>query len=162
MGAKKQTKGRAAGDKKGKPPGGTCYPCPGGEDHLKRRSSSPPVPPSPWLPALPPRKQTETCGRAGAELGSARGCKGRSPLHKNNLKSPPFPGGEGGGGIGAKKNTKGRVERQPQPPPPAGYSDGTVSRRPAGQAPAWRPNGRPSRQRRGTSPHHSNNFLRKM
>ena len=26
-------------------PGGTCYPCPGGEDHLKRRSSSPPVPP---------------------------------------------------------------------------------------------------------------------
>ena len=26
-------------------PGGTCFPCPGGEDHLKRRSSSPPVPP---------------------------------------------------------------------------------------------------------------------
>ena len=26
-------------------PGGTGYPCPGGEDHLKRRSSSPPVPP---------------------------------------------------------------------------------------------------------------------
>ena len=26
-------------------PCGTCYPCPGGEDHLKRRSSSPPVPP---------------------------------------------------------------------------------------------------------------------
>ena len=34
-------------------PGGTCYPYPGGEDHLKRRSSSPPVPLSPWLPALP-------------------------------------------------------------------------------------------------------------
>ena len=33
-------------------PNGTCSPCPGGEDHLKRRSSSPPVPPSPWLPAL--------------------------------------------------------------------------------------------------------------
>ena len=29
----------------GLPPRGTCYPCPGGEDHLKRRSSSPPVPP---------------------------------------------------------------------------------------------------------------------
>ena len=26
-------------------PGGTYYSCPGGEDHLKRRSSSPPVPP---------------------------------------------------------------------------------------------------------------------
>ena len=26
-------------------PGGTGYPCPGGEDHLRRRSSSPPVPP---------------------------------------------------------------------------------------------------------------------
>ena len=26
-------------------PRGTCYPCPGGEDHLKRRRSSPPVPP---------------------------------------------------------------------------------------------------------------------
>ena len=26
-------------------PCGTCSPCPGGEDHLKRRSSSPPVPP---------------------------------------------------------------------------------------------------------------------
>ena len=26
-------------------PSGTCSPCPGGEDHLKRRSSSPPVPP---------------------------------------------------------------------------------------------------------------------
>ena len=40
-------------------PSGTCSPCPGGEDHLKRRRRlrrivpSPPVPPSPWLPALP-------------------------------------------------------------------------------------------------------------
>ena len=29
----------------GLPPRGTCSSCPGGEDHLKRRSSSPPVPP---------------------------------------------------------------------------------------------------------------------
>ena len=40
-------------------PSGTCSPCPGGEDHLKRRRRlrrivpSPPVPLSPWLPALP-------------------------------------------------------------------------------------------------------------
>ena len=31
--------------RRGLNPGGTCYPSPGGEDHLKRRSSSPPVPP---------------------------------------------------------------------------------------------------------------------
>ena len=31
--------------KGGYSPCGTCSPCPGGEDHLKRRSSSPPVPP---------------------------------------------------------------------------------------------------------------------
>ena len=30
---------------RGQNPRGTCYLCPGGEDHLKRRSSSPPVPP---------------------------------------------------------------------------------------------------------------------
>ena len=39
-------------------PSGTCSPCPGGEDHLKRRRRlrrivpSLPVPLSPWLPAL--------------------------------------------------------------------------------------------------------------
>ncbi len=38
--------------------------------------------------------------------------------------------------MGAKKNTKGRVERQPQPPPPAGYSDGKVSRQRRGKPPA--------------------------
>ena len=32
-----------------------------------------------------------------------RGCKGRSPLHKNNLSLPPSPPGKGGGGIGGKK-----------------------------------------------------------
>ena len=31
--------------RRGLNPDGTCSPCPGGEDHLKRRSSSPPVPP---------------------------------------------------------------------------------------------------------------------
>ncbi len=31
------------------------------------------------------------------------GCKGRSPLHKNNLKSPPSPPGKGGWGIGGSK-----------------------------------------------------------
>ena len=122
MGAKKQTKGRAAGDKKGKPPGGTCYPCPGGEDHLKRRSSSPPVPPSPWLPALPPRKQTETFGRAGAARVQPRGCKGRSPLHEITLGSP-FPPGRalcerGSGGWGQKSKLKSGAAGNPKGKPP--------------------------------------------
>ena len=44
-GQERKLKAGRAGDKESKPPGGTCSPCPGGEDHLKRRSSSPPVPP---------------------------------------------------------------------------------------------------------------------
>ena len=67
-------------------PGGTGYPCPGGEDHLKRRRrvsdgcSISPGPPSPWLPALPPRKQTETFGRASAASLPAPGMQGAKPL----------------------------------------------------------------------------------
>ena len=38
------SRGRS-GARGGLNPSGTCSPCPGGEDHLKRRSSSPPVPP---------------------------------------------------------------------------------------------------------------------
>ena len=41
-----------------------------------------------------------------------RGCKGRSPLHKNNLKSPPSPPGKGAGGIGGRKEGKGRADRR--------------------------------------------------
>ena len=100
-------------------PGGTCYPCPGGEDHLKRRSSSPPVPPLlgcrhclpvPHLnchaPAgyrnatpAPPRKGqspspgTRLAGSVSAARAQSRGCKGRSPLQKITLVSP-FPTGE--------------------------------------------------------------------
>ena len=50
--------------------------------------------------------------------GSAQGCRGRSPLHKNNLKSPPSPSGKGAGGIGGKIKAKGRAGRHPQPPRP--------------------------------------------
>ena len=39
--------------------------------------------------------------------------------------------------MGAKKNTKGRVWRQPQPPrPPVGDRDGKVSRQRRGKLPA--------------------------
>ena len=40
----------------------------------------------------------------------ARGCKGRSPLHKKT-KILPLPAGKGVGGMGAKKETKGRGGR---------------------------------------------------
>ena len=56
-----------------------------------------PGPPSPWLPALPPRGQTEAFSRVSAARVQSRGCKGRSPLHEITLDSP-FPGGEGGWG----------------------------------------------------------------
>ena len=98
---------------------GTCSPYPGGEDHLKRRSSSPPVPPllgcrhcSPvprpnrHAPSghrnaaqTPPRKgQSPTpgiclAGSVSAARVQPRGCKGRSPLHKKPL-SLPLPAGK--------------------------------------------------------------------
>ena len=71
-----------------------------------------PGPPSPWLPALLIGKGfCHFCGEPRAPLcarhlldglykrrtGSARGCKGRSPLHEITLVSP-FPVGEGGRG----------------------------------------------------------------
>ena len=102
-------------------PCGTCSPRPGGEDHLKRRSSSPPVPPllgcrhcpedrisvgfaSNWRRRrLTPRSNTGLAGRASAARVQPRGCKGRSPLHKKTLISPPSPPGKGAGGIGGKK-----------------------------------------------------------
>ena len=57
-----------------------------------------PGPPSPWLPALPPRKQTETFGRAGAARVQPRGCKGLRPLHEITLNLPLPRRGRGQGG----------------------------------------------------------------
>ena len=56
------------------------------------------------------------CGKPRVQ---PRGCKGRSPLHKKTI-SLPLPGGKGVGGMGAEKQTKGRVRRaakQASPPP---------------------------------------------
>ena len=50
-------------------------------------------------------------GRASAAGVQPRGCKGRSPLHKITL-SPPLPAGKGVGGMGAEKQSKGRVGRR--------------------------------------------------
>ena len=101
MGAKKQTKVRVGRRQERQAPGGTCSPCPGGEDHLKRRSSISPGPPSPWLPALfignrflPFSRRT-----VGLVPGDARG---GAPCMKKPW-APPSPEGKGAGGIGGKK-----------------------------------------------------------
>ena len=86
-------------------PCGTCYSCPGGEDHLKRRSSSPPVPLSPWLPALSPVEKQKPLVAQVPPPAQARGCKGRSPLHKITF-NPPLPAGKGAGGMGAETKLK--------------------------------------------------------
>ena len=97
---------------------------------LATDSSISPGPPSPWLPALfasaasqPPRHPwapltpaeqatqrespppgTTAAGRARAARVQARGCKGRSPLHKKT-KISPFPAGEGGRGDRGQKQS---------------------------------------------------------
>ena len=86
-------------------PSGTCSPCPGGEDHLKRRRRLRRIVPSPPVPlslaaGTANRKAVlsvlrRTCdvgnkpppgitaaGRTSAAQVQPRGCKGRSPLHK--------------------------------------------------------------------------------
>ena len=66
----------------------------------------------PLTPAEPARlgqaPPLGTClaGVISAAWVQARGCKGRSPLHKNNLKSPPSPEGKGGGGIGGRNQSE--------------------------------------------------------
>ena len=83
MGAKKKTKGKVGRRQSRQAPLG----------HRHSRASRQPRGQAP--PRAPLFK-----GKASAAWVQPRGCKGRSPLHKNNLKSPPSPPGKGGGGIG--------------------------------------------------------------
>ena len=79
-------------------------------------------------PGFCPRRGTYTAGSARAPSGSARGCKGRSPLHEITIVSP-FPPGRGTGGWGKESTLKagsaGDKKRQAplahrqHPPPPA-------------------------------------------
>ena len=106
---------------RGLAPRGTGSPCPGGEDHLKRRRRLRrivPLPRSPFslatgtahrepLPVgfaanrefLPPG--TYMAGSVSAASGLTPGCRGRSP-RRNKLKIPPSRW-EGGRGDGGKK-----------------------------------------------------------
>ena len=115
-----------------------------------------PGPPSPWLPALPIERRfyrfcTElatpktsppagTClaGSVSAASGSVQGCRGLRP-RRNKLLVSPFPPGRGAGGMGAGKQTKGRVgRRQRRQATPA--DSGTA--RSAGNQPGKPPAGR--------------------
>ena len=147
-------------------PGGTCSPCPGGEDHLKRRSSSPPVPPLLGCRHCPeksvsyrfcgeirvqPPAGTVAAGSVSAarvqppgacSAGSVSAAGGLMPgcrgrsPRRNKLKVPPSPWGKGVGGMGARNQAKGR-------------SDGRQRR----QAPPCRHHsGRDSQCRRGSAP----------
>ena len=57
---------------------------------LATDSSISPGPPSPWLPALSPVNKQEPLVVQVPSLAQARGCKGRSPLHKKT-KNLPLP-----------------------------------------------------------------------
>ena len=81
-------------------PAGTCYPCPGGEDHLKRRSSSPPVPPLLGCRRFSQESASDDLvANHGFSPGDARG---EAPCIRK-LRVSPFPGGEGGRGDGGSK-----------------------------------------------------------
>ena len=78
---------------------------------LATDSSISPGPPSPWLPALSPVNKQEPLVVQVPSLAQARGCKGRSPLHKKT-KNLPLPAGKGVGGDGGRIKAKGRGGRR--------------------------------------------------
>ena len=140
-------KGRSPLHPRGLNPCGTCSTCPGGEDHLKRRSSSPPVPPLlgcrlcspvprpnrrasrrvPLTPAEPatlgasPPSGTCSAGTISAAGGLMPGCRGRSP-RQNKLKNAPFPPGRGVGGWGKEIKLKAGLAGDKEGKPPIAFS----------------------------------------
>ena len=69
----------------------------------------------------------------------ARGCKGRSPLHENNLNIPLPRRGRGAGGWGKESKPKARLAGDQPGKPPLGHRQRPPIRRPAGQATLWAP-----------------------
>ena len=129
-------------------PRGTCSPCPGGEDHLKRRSSSPPVPP--LLGCRRCSRESLSCHFGGeprisaagtymasfvsAASGLMPGCRGRSP-RRNKVKISPFPLGRGAGGWGKENKLKAGLTGGKEGKPPCGCRISRGDRRQRRQAP---------------------------
>ena len=137
-GAEKQAKGRAGRRQERQAPRGICYPCPGGEDHLKRRSSSPPVPPLLGCRHCPPVNKQKPLVVQVPPGFSPRGCKGRSPLHEITLNLPLPHRGRGLGGWAEAKLKAGQAGDK-EGALPCEYHSGKVNRQRRGQAPpgAW-------------------------
>ena len=68
--------------------------------------------PSPPRKGQSPTPGTRLAGFVSAARVQPRGCKGRSPLHKITLKSPPSRREGGVGGMGAENQAKGKVGRR--------------------------------------------------
>ena len=87
MGAEAKLKAGVAGGKEGKPPAGYSG------DKVSRHRKGQATPPGAWFAPFPSAARVQ-----------ARGCKGRSPLHENNLNLPLPRRGRGAGGWGNKDN----------------------------------------------------------
>ena len=135
MGAETKLKAGLTGGKEGKPPAG----CRDGK--VSRRPTGQALAgnmggrasrrPSPCAPPRAPLTPAEPMPRGFR----SRECKGRSPLHKKT-KNLPLPAGKGVGGMGGRKQAKGRVDRrQRRQAPPPGTWGGRVSRQPSPCAP---------------------------
>ena len=73
-------------------------------------------------------------GYAANHRLSPLGCKGRSPLHENNLNIPLPRRGRGAGGWGQQSKLKARLAGDQPGKPPFGHRQRPPPRRPAGQA----------------------------
>ena len=122
MGAESKLKAGEAGDKEGKPP--------------------PRIPERQGLPATSqasPPPEPAFHKKSLCRPGSARGCKGRSPLHKITFSLPLPRRGRGLGGWGQKSKQTARSAGDKAGKPPNGFRNGKVCRQPAKQAPRRNP-----------------------
>ena len=123
-GKESKLKARLAGDQPGKPPFG-------------HRQHPPPRRPAGQATHRAPATQVQPVPLSAR----ARGCKGRSPLHENNLNIPLPRRGRGAGGWGKESKPKARLAGDQPGKPPFGYRQHPPIRRPAGQTsrrvPQW-------------------------
>ena len=83
-----------------------------------------------------PLRVPEATRKADAAWAQSRGCKGRSPLQKNNFESPPSPPGKGVGEMGAEGSYEvGANRRRQGTGTPYGAANRRVSRKRRAQAP---------------------------
>ena len=104
-----------------------------------------PGPPSPWLPALSPVNKQEPLVVQVPSLAQARGCKGRSPLHKKTKNLPLSRRGRGLGGWGQNQSRGGRRQARQATPADSGTArsaDDQPGKSPITPAPHIPPAGR--------------------